>query len=67
MGNMVNSNLGSQYSRSCRHNGWDCSFSFLLCCHALVEDTVAKLKYAHYLYIFYEVVFVQTVPFEKLY
>lgn len=45
VGMLVDCNTWSGYSWSGYNNGWNCSFIGLLFNHALVENTMAKLKY----------------------
>lgn len=45
MGKLVNHNIGTGHNWFSCNNGWYCSFVSILLNHALVENTVAKLKY----------------------
>lgn len=45
MGMLVDCNIGSRYNWVGCNNGWYCSFVGILFDHALVEITMAKLKY----------------------
>lgn len=45
MGMVVNSDIRARYNWSGCYNGWSCSAVGLLLCNALVENTMAKLKY----------------------
>lgn len=46
VGKLVDCNTWSGYNWSGYNNGWHCSSAGLLFNHALVENTMAKLKYA---------------------
>lgn len=48
MGMLVDCNIGSRYNWVGRNNGWYCSFIGVLFDHALVENTMAELKYVLY-------------------
>lgn len=45
LGMLVDSYTGSRYNRLSCCNGWSCSTVGILFCNALVENTMAKLKY----------------------
>ncbi|KAL2940680.1 Calpain-type cysteine protease DEK1 [Bienertia sinuspersici] len=45
LGILVNSNFGPRYYWPRSHNGWNCLASGLLLYHALVENSITKLKY----------------------
>ena len=45
MGMLVDNHIGSRYNWFGCNNGWYCSFVGVLFNHALVENTMAKLKY----------------------
>ena len=45
MGMLVDNDIGSRYNWFGCNNGWHCSFVGILFNHALVENTMAKLKY----------------------
>ena len=46
VGMLANHNIRSRYCWSGCNNGWHCSFIGILFNHAVVEDSMAKLKYA---------------------
>lgn len=45
LGLLADCYIGSTYHWTCDYNGWNSAFTGVLLNHALVEDTVAKLKY----------------------
>lgn len=47
MGMLVNCNIGPRYYWSGCNNGWYCSSVGFLFNYALVENTMAKLKYVY--------------------
>lgn len=55
LGDVVDFNLGSRYYRAGCHNGWCCTVAGILCYHALVENTMAKLKYVASPYFIFRV------------
>lgn len=50
MGMLVNCDIRPRYYWSSCCNGWSCSTFGILCCNALVENTMAKLKYVFLLH-----------------